>query len=165
MYRIPFWSSQTESQIGSLLLCWVVWFKVCRWKGAWCWSCTVILRRWTWSFPCSPGGRKKLVAINKEPIKSLCPPLSESWDLEGTKETVSRVAWVEPKEPHGDWSGGSWFSSIGQEELDMDLERRSLNLIQKKNWKHGQSWGKGQMSWQLGFLSSWMEVPWNSKLQ
>lgn len=57
----------------------------------------------------------------------------------GTKEAVSRVVWVEPEEPHGDWSGGSWFSSTGQEELDMDLERRGLNLIQKKNWKHGQS--------------------------
>lgn len=79
-----------------------------------------------------------MVDINKEPIKSLCPPLSESWDLEGTKEAVSRVIWVEPKEPHGDWGDGS-FSSIGQEELNIDLERRSLNLIQKKNWKHGQS--------------------------
>lgn len=80
-----------------------------------------------------------MVDINKEHIKSLCPPLSESWDLEGPKEAVSRMVWVEPKEPHGDWDGGSWFSSIGQEELYMDLERRSLNLIRKKNWKHGQS--------------------------
>lgn len=55
---------------------------------------------------CSPGGRKKLVDINKEPIKSLCPPLSESWDLEGKKEAVSRVVWVELQEPHGDLGGG-----------------------------------------------------------
>lgn len=71
-----------------------------------------------------------MMDINKEPIKSLCPPLSESWDLEGTKEAVGRAVWVEPKEPHEDWDAGSWFSSIGPEELDMDLERRSLNLIQ-----------------------------------
>lgn len=45
--------------------------------------------------------------INKEPIKSMCPALSESWDLEGTKEAANRVVWVEPQEPREDWSGGS----------------------------------------------------------
>lgn len=28
--------------------------------------------------------------INKEPIKRLCPLLSESWDLEESKEAVNR---------------------------------------------------------------------------
>ena len=50
------------------------------------------------------------------PIKSLCPLLSESWDLEETKGAVSREGWVEQKEPHGDWAGTGWFGSIGQEE-------------------------------------------------
>lgn len=77
--------------------------------------------------------------INKEPIKSLRPLLSESWDLEETKGAVSREGWVEQEEPHGDWAGSGWFRSVGQEELDMALKRRSLNLIQKKSWRHGRS--------------------------
>lgn len=62
--------------------------------------------------------------INKEPIKSLCPPLSESWDLEGTKKAASRVVWVEPKEPHGDWGGrsGGIRHGSGEEEFELDTE-------------------------------------------
>lgn len=56
----------------------------------------------SWSFPCNTGGRENLVDVDKEPVKSLCPVLSESWDLEETKGAVSREGWVEQKEPHGD---------------------------------------------------------------
>lgn len=42
-----------------------------------------------------------MVAINKEPIKSLCPLWSESWDLKEAKGSVSRDGWVEQKEPMG----------------------------------------------------------------
>lgn len=80
-----------------------------------------------------------MMGINKEPIKSLCPLLSESWDLEETKATTSREGWVEQKEPHVDWAGTGWFRIVGQEELNVALERRSCNLIQKKSWRHGQS--------------------------
>lgn len=65
-----------------------------------------------------------MVDINKESIKSLCPPLSESWDLEGTEETAEWSGWSQ--EPHGDWSGGRWFRSggirhgSGEEELELD---------------------------------------------
>lgn len=67
---------------------------------------------------------------NKEPIKTRCP-LSESGDLEEAKgEGAEGVGWS--TKPHGDELGAGWFSSIGQEKLGTALQRRSLNLVQKK---------------------------------
>lgn len=57
--------------------------------------------------------------INKKPTKSLCPLLSESWDLEDTKGSVSREDWVELEEPHGDQAGTGWFRNLGQEEFEL----------------------------------------------
>lgn len=43
------------------------------------------------------GRQKKISGYKYEPVKSLCPLLSESWDLKELKGAVSRESWVEQK--------------------------------------------------------------------
>lgn len=80
--------------------------------------------------------------INKEPIKSLCPLLSEVWNLEEAKGAVNREVWVEQKEPHGDWADSRWFRSIGQEELDMALEEE-FELETEEELETWSAWREG----------------------
>lgn len=91
-----------------------------------------------------------MVDINKEPIKSLCPLLSEVWNLEEAKGAVSREVWVEQKEPHGDWADSSWFRSIGQEELDTALEEE-FELETEEELETWSAWREGTHILAAGF--------------